>query len=153
MEAFWGLQSCDPASFWRFLPKRRRKVWIRRGAACESELPLLHKSRGYPTKLLTAEKSNSNAATGTITRRRKQNLLPHRATISTEIGESLRECIAIPPKKAKALPLQPAGLFAYWPRQLHAVMTAIAANSFRPIPRNTTWRKARPRPPHLQGAF
>lgn len=86
----------------------------------------------------------SSVKTAEAIRNRRQNfaLTPFRpasncATISVEFGESLLSCIAQPPRKSKKSPCRRyrLGLFCILAAaQLHAAMTAIAANSFRPNP-------------------
>ena len=86
----------------------------------------------------------SSVKTAEATRNRRQNfaLTPFRlasscATISAEFGESFLSVIAQPPRKSKKSPCRRyrLGLFCILAAaQLHAVMTAIAVNSFRPNP-------------------
>lgn len=86
----------------------------------------------------------SSVKTAEAIRNRRQNfaLTPFRpasncATISAEFGESLLSCIAQPPRKSKKSPCRRyrLGLFCILAAaQLHAAMTAIAVNSFRPNP-------------------
>lgn len=61
-----------------------------------------------------------------------QNLLPHRATISTEIGDSLREYTPFLPRKAKALAVVTGLGFLHIGRgKMHICHDGQAANSVR----------------------
>ena len=93
----------------------------------------------YLRYLLTVETSTIKAATEIATLTRK-NFLPHRATISTEIGENFGSVIAYPPRKK----LRPFPLARIGPLPLLAVPrgTVICRQFCRP-PRVGGWRANR----------
>ena len=83
----------------------------------------------YLRYLLTVETSTIKAATDIATLMRK-NFLPHRATISTEIGENFGSVIAYPPrKKLRPFPLARIGPLPLLAVPRGTVMAAFAANS------------------------
>lgn len=124
----------------RGVPRKRRQ---RTPLAGRPPQAVRHQSRSdQPSSLITAEMSSVKTAEANRNRRQICALTPFRlasscATISAEFGESFLSVIAQPPRKSKKSPCRRyrLGLFCILAAaQLHAVMTAIAVNSFRPNP-------------------
>ena len=108
-----------------------------------------HQSRSdQPSSLITAEMSSVKTAEANRNRRQICALTPFRlasscATISAEFGETFLPFIALPPKRAKSPYRWRGWAFRILAAaQLLAVMTAIAANSFRPNPTLRGGRRA-----------
>ena len=120
------------------VPRKRRQ---RTPLAGRPPQAVRHQSRSdQPSSLITAEMSSVKTAEANRNRRQICALTPFRlasscATISAEFGETFLPFIALPPKRAKSPYRWRGWAFRILAAaQLHAVMTAIAVNSFRPNP-------------------
>ena len=115
-------------------PRERRQRTPQAGRPPQA---VRHQSRSdQPSSLITAEMSSVKTAEANRNRRQICALTPFRlasscATISAEFGETFLPFIALPPKRAKSPYRWRGWAFRILAAaQLHAAMTAIAANSF-----------------------
>ena len=116
------------------VPRKRRQRTPQAGRPPQA---VRHQSRSdQPSSLITAEMSSVKTAEANRNRRQICALTPFRlasscATISAEFGETFLPFIALPPKRAKSPYRWRGWAFRILAAtQLHAAMTAIAANSF-----------------------